>query len=85
MTDTNKNTETPEFSTKQPLFIDSVTKCYIFDKYTKSYFYGLDGWNNTNWGNDKNLAILMTPDMGVKMLVELRDRNSDLDLWVNVL
>lgn len=65
--------------------ISDVTKCYVFDKYSECYFYGLDGWKNINWGNDKTLAELMPPDMAIKMLVELKGRNDNCDLWINVL
>ncbi len=63
----------------------SVTKCYVYDKYSKSYFYGLDEWKHSNWGNDKDLAMLMTSEMAVKMLTDLRSRSTDYDLWINVL
>ena len=65
--------------------IHVVTKCYIFDKRTKCYFYGLDGWENINWGNDKAFALLMIPDMAVKMLTDLRNRNTEYELHINVL
>lgn len=57
-------------------------KYYLFDDHSRCYYYGLDSWENTNWGNNINNVALYTLATAETLMKEFEQKS--IRVWIGI-
>lgn len=57
---------------------------FIYDNYSKCYFYEIDSWGNHVWGNDKNMAEKFSIKKAEKFIIDASIKDRDKKLMIGM-